>query len=167
MQTLVALLVVVALGVLVLGSGPWRRVRLASRLLALLGLAGFGLVALASLYGMFALGDKGAGVLLFVAIPAAIIAGLFAFALWSSIGTEATLAAPPADGPARADAGIDGEIARLQQRVVATRARCGRWWVTRRRRRMLEESIARDQRMLADLRALQAMRPPAAPARDA
>ena len=80
MNSLVMLLVFIALGLVVLGSGRFRSIRLASRLLSFIGLAFFGLVTLASLYGMFALGDKGGGALLFIAVPAGIITGLFCLA---------------------------------------------------------------------------------------
>src|SRR5690606_3042162 len=69
MKTLVLLIAFIALGTIALGSSRSRGIRLASRLVSFIGFMFFGLVTVASLYGMFALEGKGAGVLLFIAIP--------------------------------------------------------------------------------------------------
>lgn len=150
------LLVLIALGLVVLGSGRFRGIRLASRLLSFVGLVFFGLVTLASLYGMFALGDKGGGALLFIAVPAGIITGLFCFAFTSSLGTEAFVALPLQEQLEQTRAGVDEEILRLERRLAEAEAKCHRFWIASTTRERLRSEIERDRLLLDRLRTLQA-----------
>ena len=156
MNSLVMLLVLIALGLVVLGSGRFRGIRLASRLLSFVGLVFFGLVTLASLYGMFALGDKGGGALLFIAVPAGIITGLFCFAFTSSLGTEAFVALPLQEQLEQTRAGVDEEILRLERRLAEAEAKCHRFWIASTTRERLRSEIERDRLLLDRLRTLQA-----------
>ncbi len=118
MGTLVSALVLIALGVLILGSTGSRAVRRASRMVATMGFVVFAFIAVAGLYGMVRLGGRGGGVLLFIAIPAAIIAGLFSTAFRGSRSSEEFLELPVLDQGTRTRAGIVAEIA-VQERVIA------------------------------------------------
>lgn len=156
MKTLVLLIAFVALGTIALGSSRSRGIRLASRLVSFIGFMFFGLITVACVYGMFALEGKGAGVLLFIAIPGGIITALFFFAFTSSRGTEAFAAQPLREQLDQTRSGVEAEIPRLERRIAAAEEKRARFWTTSATRERLRMEIARDQRMLAELRKLQA-----------
>ncbi len=156
MSDLVLLIVFIALGAVVLGSSRFRGLRLASRLLSLTGFLFFSIVTLACVYGMFALGDKGAGVLLFIAVPSGVIAALFFFAPKSSWGTEAFARLPPGEQLEQTRSGVDADIVRLEREIAAATAKLDRLWVPSSTRERLRREVTSNRRKLEELRKLQA-----------
>ncbi|MCL4777166.1 MAG: hypothetical protein KJ054_06625 [Gammaproteobacteria bacterium] len=156
MSDLVLLIVFIALGAVVLGSHRFRGLRVASRVLSVVGFLFFGLISLACVYGMFALGDKGAGVLLFIAVPSGVIAALFFFALKSSWGTEAFARLPPGEQLEQTRSGVDADIVRLEREIAAATAKLDRFWVPSSTRERLRREVTSNRRKLEELRKLQA-----------
>ncbi len=156
MKNLVLPIAFIAVGLLVLGAQRSRGVRVASRVLSFVGLVCFGVIALACLYGMFALGSRGGGVLLFLAVPAGLIALLFGYALVSSLGTEAFAALPQREQLEETRTGIKEEIVQLELRIAEMEARRRRFWIRAETREELRQQIQRSQVQLTGLRAMQA-----------
>ncbi len=155
MEDLFVALVFIALIVLALGAGPARGLRRASRVVALVGFAFFGLVTLACLYGMIVLDDRGGGVLLFIAVPSGIIAWLFLHAFLGSRETEAFAALPPAEQQARTHEQISGEIVALERRIAAADAGRDRIWISTKKRERLRREAASAREQLAGLRRIE------------
>lgn len=140
MGTIITALIVIAIAAMVFGTLGPGVVRKASRGVALAGLLLFGLITVASLYGMVALGSRDGGVLLFVAIPAGIIAWLFYRAYTSSRETEEFLTLPADVQFTQTHASIEVEIARLEQLLE--------------RGRLSAEAVGRVRGRLAGLRVM-------------
>lgn len=155
MKTLVAVLVVVALLALVAGSGPLRQLRSVARGIAALGTLVFGGIALAALYGAIVLSGKGGGALLFLAIPAGIIAALFLYAFTSSRGTEKFEALPPAARLQKTHEGMAEEIARLEASIAAARQKLDGGLLTPGARKRLQHQIQRESDLLETFRLFQ------------
>ncbi len=152
MGRLILALVVIALLVMAAGTGRSGAIRRASRTIAFLGFAFFGLVSAASLYGMFALADRGGGVLLFLALPTAFIAWLFFAALTTSRQVEALEALPPDLRRDRTNALLESQIAEHERTIADAEAKVGGFWITPGKRKRLREEIAHSRLMLAGLR---------------
>lgn len=164
MSTVVLFLAFLALLMLVAGSSRIPAIRLASRIVSLLGLSLFGLITLASVYAMFTLGGKGGGIFLLVAIPSAIIAALFLYSLTCSQATERFVELPPRVQAQQTRVGIDQEIFRLQARLADAEGKVHDFWLTPATRQRLRRSIAADKMMLVRLRELQSALPASAAA---
>ncbi|MBV6418730.1 MAG: hypothetical protein CMLOHMNK_03668 [Steroidobacteraceae bacterium] len=155
MATLFGSLVVIALAVLVLGSGRSRGLRRLSRVVSFVGFVLFGLVAAACLYGMVTLEGKGGGVLLFIAVPSGIIAWLFYSAFSASRGTEAFEVLPAHEQAVRTKAGVALEMAALERKIVEGEAKLGRFWLSGKARERLRGEVAHARLMLDGLRRMQ------------
>lgn len=141
MGTLVTILIAAALAIGIMGSGRSGALRSASRGLASIGCAVFGLIAAASIYGAVALQRRGGGVLILVAIPAGIIAWLFFIGLQGSRGTEELFSLPPSARMALTRARVEAEIAALEERMPRLEEEAGRFWISAAKRRRLREEL--------------------------
>ncbi len=158
MGTLVIILVVVAIVAIMAGSSGRSVVRRASRALSLLGTVFFGLLAAASLYGAFATGRRGGGVLLFLAVPAAIIAWLFFIAFTSSRETESFAELPQDEQLARTDASIAADITRHRREIARLEVAVGGFWLPSGKRQQLRNQLALARIRLDGLLRIQAAR---------
>lgn len=155
MEKLILTLVLIAFATVVLGSGPARGLRRASRVIGLIGFTVFGLITLACLYGMATLGGRGGGVLVFFAIPSGIIAGLFLHAYSGSRATEAFITRPPAEQQARTREQMSSEIVALERRIVTAEARLERIWIGEKRRQQLRREAANAREQLDGMRRIE------------
>lgn len=155
MATLVGTLVLIALALLVLGSGRSRALRRLSRAVSFVGFVFFGLVAAACLYGMVALAAKGGGALLFLAVPSGIVAWLFFAGFTASRETEAFEALPARERAAINKASVAAEIAKLERRIAEGETKLGRFWINPKARARLRSEVAHARLVLDGLRRMQ------------
>jgi len=151
----VLIVVVLAIAVMLLGWGRSRAARRVSRAIAFVGFAAFGLVCAASLYGMVALGDRGGGVLLFLALPTGFVAWLFLTAFTTSREVEAMEALPIDERMARTNALLAVQLAEHERTIAEGEAKLGSFWITPGKRRRLREEVAHARLMLRGLRRMQ------------
>lgn len=158
MGTLVTVLALVAIVAIMAGSSGRSAVRRASRAFSLLGTVFFGLIAAACLYGAFATGRRGGGVLLFLAVPAAIIAWLFFAAFTSSRETETFLELPLDEQQARTDASMAADIARHRRDIALLETAVQAFWTPPGKRQRLRNELTLARIRLEGLLKLQAAR---------
>lgn len=150
------LLAVVAIAALVFGIGGSTGLRQAARSISFLGFACFGLLALASFYGMVALSSRGGGVLLFLGLPSAFISWLFFSAFSASREHEELLALPSDERRDRTNALLESQISDHERTIAENTVKLKRFWVSPRKRKRLREENAHSRSMI---RGLTQMRP--------
>lgn len=150
------LVALVAVVVLVAGMSGSRRLRGAARAIAFIGFALFGAIALASTYGMFALQDRGGGVLILAALPCAFLSWLFWGAFTSSREQEEFLALPEREQRDRTNLLLERQIADHERTIAEHTARLQGFWITPRTRKRLRAEIGHSRAMI---RGLTRMRP--------
>ena len=120
----------------------------------------FALAALATLgllYGSFALTREGGGVLLFLAIPAGIVAWVAGSMFFASVEQESYYAKTVDEKIGHNIAQLDAGEAQLRESIARKTAERGRFWLSAKRRERLDRDIAHEQWLLEKLPAL---RPP-------
>jgi hypothetical protein len=147
-------LVVIALIVGFFGYSRSSAMRRASRVVSFTLFAFFGLAAAASLYGTFALSDKGGGTLLFLAIPCGFIAWIFWNAFSSSAAREGYFDLNVEGKIAHNQTLIDSQILDHQQTITRNEEKLGSFWLTPGKRRRLREEVSHSRLMMASLMAM-------------
>ena len=114
----------------------------------------FALAALATLgllYGSFALSREGGGVLLFLAIPAGVVAWIAGNMFFASVEHESYYD-NTVDGKIQHNIGLlDAGEAQLRESIVRKSAERGGFWLSAKRRARLDQDIAHEQWLLAQL----------------
>lgn len=149
-------LVVAALVAGFLGYSRSAVVRKASRVVSFTLFVLFGAGAAISLYGSFALSDKGGGTLLFLALPLGFIAWLFFNSFSSSAAREGYFDLDVSGKISHNQTLIDTQIAEHERTIAANEKKLGSFWLTPGKRRRLREEVAHSRSMI---RGLGKMRP--------
>jgi Zn-dependent protease with chaperone function len=144
--TMTAALLLGALGFSSIGA-----LRGLARALLFLGVLVFGGLAALALYGSIALASKGAGVLLFFAIPLGLVALLCFVFLLDSLKRESYFALPPGEQRAQTVADIERSQQQFAAVIETNRAKLARFWVMPKTRRQLEDDLAHARFMIGQL----------------
>lgn len=149
-------LVVAALVIGYFGYSRSSGVRKASRIVSFTLFVIFGAGAIVTLYGSFALSDKGGGVLIFLALPLAFFAWLFFNAFSSSAEREGYFDLDVGGKIAHNQTLIDSQIRAHEESVAVNEKKLNGFWLTPGKRRRLREEVAHSRLMM---RSLAAMKP--------
>lgn len=107
---------------------------------------------LALLYGSFALGQKGGGVLIFFAIPFGIVAVISGFVLLNGVREQRDYyRLPVGEKIARNTEELERNIADLQASIARKSVERERFWISARRREQLDREIERERWQLQRL----------------
>ncbi len=109
------------------------------------------MATLGLLYGSFALSREGGGVLLFLAIPAGVVAWIAGNMFFASVEHESYYD-NTVDGKIQHNIGLlDAGEAQLRESIARKSAERGGFWLSAKRRARLDQDIAHEQWLLAQL----------------
>ena len=147
-------LVIAALVVGAFGYSRSSGIRKVSRIVSFTLFLLFGVGAVVTAYGSFALSDKGGGVLIFLALPLAFIAWLFFNSFSSSLEREPYFDLDVSGKISHNQSLIDSQIREHEETIAVNSKKVESFWLTPAKRRRLREDISHAQFMKRSLSAM-------------